>query len=88
MLESANEDYLIKQAKKHGLFLRKVAWIGRRGAPDRLLQNVFIELKKNPDEKPKPHQLREHERMRKAGNRVEVLSTKSEIDALINEFKK
>lgn len=37
MLESSVEDHLIKCAKARGGEVRKVAWIGRRGAPDRLV---------------------------------------------------
>ena len=87
MLESTIEDYLKKRAKEEWLFLRKVCWIGRRYAPDRLLNNIYIELKR-PGEKPCPGQLREHERMRKAGNRVEVIDSKEGIDQLINEITK
>lgn len=84
-LESGIEDYLKRRAKEEWLFLRKVCWIGRRYAPDRLLNNIYIELKR-PGEKPCAGQLREHERMRKAGNRVEVIDSKEGIDRLINEL--
>ena len=36
MRESEIEKYLVKQVKAAGGEVRKVKWIGRRGAPDRL----------------------------------------------------
>lgn len=37
MLEKDIEKYLVKRAKEAGGEVRKVQWIGRRGAPDRLV---------------------------------------------------
>lgn len=37
MRESEIEAYLVAQTKKHGGEVRKVKWIGRRNAPDRLV---------------------------------------------------
>jgi hypothetical protein len=37
MRESVIETYLVKQVKALGGEVRKVNWIGRRGAPDRLV---------------------------------------------------
>ena len=37
MLERDIEDYLVKRVKELGGEVRKVQWIGRRGAPDRLV---------------------------------------------------
>ena len=31
------EKYLVQQAKKRGCEVRKVQWVGRRGAPDRVV---------------------------------------------------
>lgn len=67
----------IKRAVKAlGGETRKVEWSGRRGAPDLLVllpgHHFFIEAKA-PGEKPRPEQLREHERLRKAGFDVFVL---------------
>lgn len=90
MKESEIERYLVEQVKRHGGEVRKVAWIGRRGAPDRLMMvpllnglqtTVWVELKA-PGEKAKPHQAREHERMRKMGQRVEVIDSIEGVDAL------
>lgn len=86
MRERDIERYLTTQAKACGGEVRKVQWIGRRGAPDRLVmlpgQTCFIELKA-PGEKAKPHQEREHKRMRDMGQRVVVIDSIEGVDALL-----
>ena len=75
--ESEIEKYLVDLVEMAGGEVRKVKWIGRRGAPDRLvmLSGVhFVELKA-PGKKPEPHQIREHDRMRAQGVDVYVLDT-------------
>ena len=84
MLEREIEAHLVKRVKELGGECRKVKWIGRNGAPDRLVMLpggacVFVELKR-PGEKAKPHQLREHERMRAMGQVVLVLDSIELID--------
>jgi hypothetical protein len=107
-LESSIEDYLVAQVKRLGGEVRKVKWIGRDGAPDRLVMlprswgvkpggvmfnegspAIWVELKrpggkatfpKNPHER---KQAREHERMRKMGQRVEVIDSFEGVDALL-----
>lgn len=84
MLEREVEAHLVKRVKELGGECRKVKWIGRNGAPDRLVllpkaTCVFVELKK-PGEKAKPHQLREHVRMRAMGQVVLVLDSIESID--------
>ncbi|KAK1548204.1 hypothetical protein Q3G72_020677 [Acer saccharum] len=84
--ESHIEQRLVQRVKQLGGEVRKVKWIGRSGAPDRLVmlpnsfylvqdqydpRPIWIELKA-PGKKAEPHQLREHERMRKMGQRVEL----------------
>lgn len=75
MLERDIERYLIAQVNARGGELRKVKWIGRRGAPDRFVmlpdRSFWIELKA-PGEKLKAHQWREHMRMRLLGQDVVV----------------
>lgn len=86
VLERDVEDYLKNEVKKHGGEVRKLKWIGRRSAPDRLvfLQGVyFVELKR-PGEKPRPDQIREHVRMQKKGARVCVLDSKEQVDSFIS----
>lgn len=85
MRESEIEKYLVKCVKALGGEVRKVRWIGRNGAPDRVVMlperpTLWVELKA-PGEKCRPHQIREHERMRCMGQTV---ATVDSIDA-VNE---
>lgn len=117
MRESEIETYLVKRVNELGGEVRKVKWIGRRGAPDRLvmlpgfklrhesennteaaayLQNmqerlaatmglgrtIWVELKA-PGEKAKPHQAREHERMRRMGQCVVVVDSMEGVDEVL-----
>lgn len=108
MRESQIEKYLVKRVKELGGEVRKVAWVGRQGAPDRLVMlpaswrgrrtsgfwdsptPIWVEVK-NPDTiKTFPAnaheraQHREHERMRKLGQRVEVIGTLEQVDDLLS----
>ena len=96
MRERDIERYLVKRVKELGGEVRKVQWIGRRGAPDRLVmlpfakagytpnqhRTIFVELKA-PGVKPEPHQLREHERMCKVGQRVVVIDSIEGVEDLL-----
>lgn len=86
MRESQIENYLVQQVKALGGEVRKVKWIGRNSAPDRFVMikgNSFWAEIKAPGEKPTPAQAREHERMRKMGQRVEVIDSIEQIEELI-----
>ena len=91
------ERHLVKRVKELGGEVRKVQWIGRRGAPDRLVmlphkwnepgtywltQPVWVELKA-PGKKAEPHQVREHERMRAMGQRVVVIDSIEGVEELL-----
>lgn len=98
MRESEVEAYLVKQVKALGGEVRKVRWIGRNGAPDRLVmlpeipgrfdwdgrpgRTLWVELKA-PGEKAKPHQQREHERMRRMGQIVVVVDSFEGVDGAL-----
>jgi hypothetical protein len=87
MRESDIEKYLVKRVKDVGGQIRKAQWVGHVGAPDRrvMLPNrmpIWIELKA-PGKKPEPHQIREHNRMRKLGELVEVIDSYEAVDNLI-----
>lgn len=99
MIEAAVERHLIRRVKEVGGEVRKVAWPGRRHAPDRLVllperpfagvgkhvgRHALVELKR-PGEKPTRGQLREHERLRAAGFEVVVLTTKHEVDVWVDD---
>ena len=99
------ESYLRIRAKAMGGEVRKVEWVGRRGAPDRVLMvkarplsnsldcawckpvghTVWVELKA-PGEKPEPHQLREHIRMRETGQDVRVIDSFELVEAIMSEL--
>lgn len=102
MRESQIEAYLVKRVKELGGEVRKVKWIGRRSAPDRVvmlparrLTNtldcawcnpkgvvLWVELKAT-GKKATRAQVREHERMRKMGQRVEVIDNFEGVERLL-----
>lgn len=95
MRERDIEAHLVARVKALGGEVRKVKWVGRRGAPDRLVMlpfrpksnmaadtAVWVELKAT-GKKPEPHQLREHARMRGMGQRVEVIDSIEGVDSLL-----
>ena len=87
ILERDIEAYLVRRVKALGGEVRKVKWIGRRGAPDRLVMlprhgAIWVELKA-PGKKPEPHQLREHERMRAMGQYIVVIDTLDVVDDML-----
>jgi hypothetical protein len=81
--ESDVEKALIAGTKARKGEIRKVQWIGRRGAPDRrvMLPNmcVWVELKK-PGKALETHQKREHTRMKAQGERIYVLDSVAEVE--------
>jgi len=111
--ESDIEKYLVKRVKELGGECRKIQFIGRPGAPDRLVmlppkftramvskvfdvpedqmvpesytlgRTIWIELKA-PGKKAEPHQLREHARMRKMGQRVVVIDSLEDVDEVLS----
>lgn len=93
MKESTIESYLVKRVKALGGEVRKVQWVGRVGAPDRVVMlpishrtwnhTMWVELKA-PGEKPRGSQLREHERMCGMGQHVVVIDSKEGVDALLS----
>lgn len=90
MRESQIEAYLVKQVKQLGGEVRKIQFIGRRGAPDRLVMLPFadhafwVELKAT-GKVAEPHQLREHKRMRRMGQRVVVIDSMDGVESLLLE---
>lgn len=74
--EAVIEGSVFAYAEMNGWLVRKLSWIGRRGAPDRLFMKegraIFVEFKAT-GEKPDPIQVREIARMRKAGMTVYVI---------------
>lgn len=72
--------------------IRKVKWIGRRGAPDRVAMApeavIFWPEFKATGEKPEPHQLREHARMARMGQIVEIIDSIELNDKIIAKYLK
>ena len=64
--------------------VRKMEWVAHAGAPDLCILfpcigwHVLVEVKA-PGKKPEPHQLREHEKLRKAGFTVWVCDDAKEF---------
>lgn len=89
-VEADDEAYFNERVEATGGETRKVKWLGRRGAPDRLVgwkghgRYAFVELK-HPDQPwgLQDHQEREISRMRSWGLHVEVLCGRAEIDRFI-----
>jgi hypothetical protein len=82
------EDYLVNRVQAMGGEVRKVQWIGRSGAPDRVVmrpmgQLTWVELKA-PGKKPTAAQLREHARMREVGQVVAVIDSLAGVEELLS----
>jgi hypothetical protein len=87
MRESEIERYLVRRVREAGGQVRKVRWVGRRGAPDRLVllpgrSETWVELKR-PGGRTTVGQLREHEAMRAMGAHVVVIDSLLGVDALL-----
>lgn len=85
--ESEIEQYAVKKVKARGGQIRKVKWIGRRGAPDRRImlpwRCCWVEFKA-PGEELEDHQAREHERMIELGEDVIVIDSFEGVDRLVD----
>lgn len=101
--EGKVEDYFVQQCEANGALVRKLAYIGRRGAPDRmvvwphiyygkanggdLIHRIDFVELKAPGQKPDPHQEREHARLRAQGCNVYVIDSKEAVDRYIAKRK-
>lgn len=93
MRESDIEQHLVERVRSLGGEVRKVKWIGRNGAPDRLVmlpdRTVWVELKAPGLAALFPHtpherqQHREHVRMRAMNQRVEVVDSYQGVDEVL-----
>jgi hypothetical protein len=97
MRERVIERHLVKLVKEMGGEVRKVQWIGRNGAPDRLVmlpisalrcgrwasvRTIWVELKAT-DGRLSAGQEREHKRMREMGQCVIVVWSKEDVEELL-----
>jgi hypothetical protein len=89
MRESAIEKRFVGQVQIRRGEVRKVKWIGRAHAPDRLAMmphtHFYAELKATGKDA-RDGQAREHERMRRAGMKVYVLNSIEAIDNFFYHF--
>jgi len=81
------EAYLVDRCKKLGFLCRKVQWLGRNGAPDRVVfmpggKVLWIELK-SPSGRVSKIQELEFSRMEDLGHDVWVAYTAEQIDGLL-----
>jgi len=87
MRESQIEKHFCARVKEFGGEVRKVQWIGRRGAPDRRMMLpgycCWVELKA-PGKKLSAHQAREHARMQAQGEEVHTFWSTNTIDAFFD----
>ena len=58
----------------------------RYGEDDKDPRTIFLEIKKDEQTEPDPHQQREHERMRAVGADVRVIGSKAQVDELVKEL--
>ncbi len=87
MRERDIEKYFVNAMTLLGHEVRKVKWIGRTGAPDRLVMMpggklLWVELKA-PGAALRPGQRREHDRMIAKGQWVEVIDSMAGVDDLV-----
>lgn len=99
MRERDIEKHLVQRVKELGGEIRKVKWLGRRGAPDRVVmlpdggvrglsqeiyfaRTIWVELKA-PGVAAEDYQIREHNRMRRMGQRVEVIDSIEGVERLL-----
>lgn len=89
MIESVIETYGNELAKARGYFVRKMAWVGRRAAPDRFYSRddtgPFLVEYKRPGGKPDPLQDREIKRLRAAGVTVYTIDSKDDCQRVFRE---
>lgn len=92
--ESDVEAYLVERVEALGGEIRKVQWIGRNGAPDRVVmfpggRLLWIELKtpggarKFPSDWRERAQAREHERLRRVNQLVFVVDSPEGVDEVL-----
>lgn len=87
MREARIEKYFDDEVKKAGGRTRKNVWPGHRGSPDRIAlwpkRLDWVELKRPETPDAEDHQLREHAKLRDAGQTVFILPTKEDVDRYI-----
>lgn len=91
--EARIENYLRRRVREEGGLIRKVRWIGRRGAADNIVvweypRFAYVECKAEGEEVDWDSlQGREITRLRSLGYPVYVVNSKPAVDAMIAEVK-
>jgi hypothetical protein len=90
-VEAKVEQYLVQGVKARGGMCPKFNDPGRRGAPDRLVclpghATYFVELKRPKMGKLDAHQIRYHDSLRAAGQRVWVIWSYEEVDGFFADI--
>lgn len=90
MRERAIEQYLVAEVAARGGEARKLRWVGRNNAPDRLVllpggRLLFVEVKA-PGKVATPAQHREHCRLLVLGQRVEVVASFDDVDFVLHNI--
>ena len=89
-LETYIENTVVKHAKKTGWKQRKLGWIGRHGAPDRVFFKggvlLFVEFKQR-GKKPTPNQEKEIGELRDEGMLVFVIDNIEAGIALLDSYR-
>lgn len=89
MLERKVSRYLNKRVKELGGEIRRVQWIGRNNAPDKIVMlpgaHAWVEEKRT-GLAAEAAQRREHQRMAKAGMRVRVVNSVEDVDRLMDRL--
>jgi hypothetical protein len=89
--EGEIENYLVKRVRETGGRVRKLKWIGRNGAPDRLVwwpyrsPIIFVEVKR-PGEMPDGQQEDEIKKLRDDGLIVRVIDSKELVEKIITDW--
>jgi hypothetical protein len=91
--ETPVEEYLVDEVKKAGGKTRKLQWIGRVGAPDRLVWWVFphvamVEVKGTRKSPYEASQVREMARLHEDGWPVYTVRSKADVDTFIATMKR
>jgi len=87
--ESDIERYLLRALRDYKCHVRKLRFVGHRGAPDRAImrdgKTFYVELKA-PGKKVPAYQAREHERLRDVGQTVVVIDSFEAVDQFVREY--
>lgn len=89
-VEADVEARFVRVVEGHGWEVRKLEWVGRRGAPDRICfgpggQMALAELKNGTKGRLSPHQRREHAALSRLGHQVWVICDNADIEAFARE---